>query len=383
MSPTRAHVGLPAHLGGTTPPPLAIWSDEFNGPTLNATMWAKEERTFNVGTGQYLDAVWNANPNNIVISAATAGGHGNSLKLNVIRENNISTGISCPATLSFSTGGIRSRGNTSGAEAGPYRIQQGNLSEVRLRYSNVDQGHRPCIWTTSYNRADAEIDWVEFFGSNGSGALAPAACVGTGVAADARKLNHYSLFWSYGSEAGTKRLQTLEDWSSTAWMIYQFDWRDRAIKIYRDGQLQVHWGDAPLDPAARFAGASAGIPYKWASAWNGGGTPGNRNNYVYPQPFDAGNISRMKLTDQVGGVWCQPLAPSWLSAPVGTIVATMEVDYVAVFNNQTTSPTSFGVDAAGIDVDARIDVDGSTTPVAGTSVDAGIDVDAAIDVDGQ
>jgi len=73
--------------GQTTPPGKLVWSDEFNGPTLDQTKWSYETGTGvngDFGTGQ-LDRATDR-PENVAIAQGIAGADGGALRISTRKE---------------------------------------------------------------------------------------------------------------------------------------------------------------------------------------------------------------------------------------------------------------------------------------------------------
>ncbi len=329
-----------------------LWSQEFTTAAAGKTAfiaapeyspyWTLESSGFNLGPGggEHESGDWNRDEQNVVVSAASSGGTGNSLKLNGIRHTITVPSRACPGTaggiltVPFTTGGIN---NTPA-----FGIKMGQRVSIRMKKTNGDLGgtsliggNRACIWVTSHNLpTGAEIDFPEYFGSTGtSNTPSSATCQGDQALGNlGTKRDHYIMFWSY-SGSGAQRMPGHEvNANDTNWNIFDYEFRNRSIKIFRNGQLMVHWGDPPWDSRAIIPPLSPGIPYKWASDYNGGGSISNPNGWVYPAPYDASNNQRLKLTQQIGGNWCMPIEPAALAAAQGTICYQQEIDYVRVYD---------------------------------------------------
>ncbi len=217
-----------------------VWSDEFNGTTVDGGKWNAANDSFAASDS----ACPTSRPDNLYVA-------GGSLTLRALREDATCGG----QPRSFTTASI----STAGKASFTY-----GAFEVRAKSPNGatnSLGLWPAFWLSPDDGSGTEFDVVELFGGGGYAAATQAI-----VASGAQQQ-------SYNTTGGTP---------ADAFHTYRVEWEPGVMRWYVDGVL-VWTRDASTTPG--FAAAFA-KPYHLHLNFQVGGAPGTPDtNTTFPADF--------------------------------------------------------------------------------------------------
>lgn len=303
-----------------------VWSDEFNGTTIDTGKWGFEKNCWGGGNNEqqcYTDRASNA---------FVADG-----VLNIVAVKEDFTGPNTPegdgnttATLPYTSARLRTK-----------NLQEWTFGRFEIRAKlPFGQGTWPAIWMLPTNSpygswaSSGEIDIMEAVNlKTVTGGNAPEAAVHGTL--------HYGRNWPGNVKSGTDYLLPNNANPADDFHVYALEWEAGEIRWYVDG---VHY------QTQRDTG--------WYSQYM---VDGVLTDAPVGAPFDGESEYHLLLNLAVGGAWAGATNNTGIDASV--FPQTMQVDYVRVYQCEG-APAETGIGCATIGTDAEL-VPGNTRPAVG------------------